>query len=169
MRLARNERTVASRVVGLILLMAYSCIAHAELLDEACNIAFKRLGSGPYEKLTKTIGTFTNDGKFYHGCIIRFSGNADKINDAQRPESLFGNSLPYCPDGRLTLDFPRDLLNEDGWCGDEMADGPDGTHFRALKKNVFCVVEGNWDGGDDSDPTYVPSTRYEVIVKCANK
>ena len=50
-----------------------------------------------------------------------------------------------------------------------MADGPDGTSFTAIKMNVFCVVEGHWDGGDDSDPSYVPSTRYEVVVKCANR
>ena len=61
------------------------------------------------------------------------------------------------------------FLNEDGWCCDQMADGPNGTSYRALRKNVFCAVEGSWDGGDDSDPTYVPSPHYEVIVKCANR
>jgi len=41
--------------------------------------------------------------------------------------------------------------------------------FRVLKDSVFCIVEGRWDGGDDSDPKYVPSAKYEIIVKCANR
>lgn len=48
-----------------------------------------------------------------------------------------------------------------------MADEPDGTSFTAIKMNVFCLVEGSWDGGVDSNPKYVPSTRFEVVVKCA--
>jgi hypothetical protein len=70
---------------------------------------------------------------------------------------------------RVLADLPHDILNEEGWCGDRMADGPDGTSYMAIKEDIFCAVEGRWDGGDDSDPTYVPSPRYEVIVKCANR
>jgi hypothetical protein len=141
--------------------------AHAGLLERTCDLVFRKLDSGPRESLTRSIDEFTDGGKSYRGCLIRLSGNADKVNKAQRPEGLFGVPLPYCPDGRLPEDLPRDMFNRDGWCGDKMADGPDGTSFTAIKMNVFCVVEGNWDGGDDADPNYVPSTRYEVVVKCA--
>jgi len=158
-----------NHVVGLLLIMVSPCNAHAGLLEETCDLVYKKLGSGPHENLTKTIDSFTNDGKSYRGCVIRLSGNANKVIGTQRPDGLFGHSLPYCPDGKLPADFPRELLNEDGWCGDRMADGPDGTSYMALKKDVFCAVEGRWDGGDDSDPKYVPSPRYEVIVKCANR
>jgi len=161
--------TFLNRVVGLTLVMLCACNAQAGMLEETCSLVYKKLSSGPYESLTKSIESFTDDGEHYHGCVIRFSGNANKVTDTQRPDGLFGNSLPYCPDGKLPADLPRDLLNEDGWCGDKMADGPDGTSYRALKKNVFCAVEGRWDGGDDSDPKYVPSPRYEVIGKCANR
>lgn len=153
----------------LTLSLVSACNAHAGLLEETCSIVYKKLSSGPYESLAKSIQTFTDDGTHYHGCVIRLSGNANKVTDTQRPDGLFGRSLPYCPDGKLPADLPRDLLNEDGWCGDKMADGPDGTSYRALKKDVFCAVQGHWDGGDDSDPKYVPSPRYEVIVKCASK
>jgi hypothetical protein len=158
-----------NRIVGLTLVMLCAFNAEAGVLEEACGLVYKKLSSGPYESLTKSIENFTDDGKHHHGCVIRFSGNANKVTDTQRPEGLFGNSLPYCPGGKLPVDLPPDLLNEDGWCGDKMADGPDGTSYTALKKNVFCTVEGRWDGGDDSDPKYVPSPRYEVIVKCANR
>lgn len=161
--------TFLNRAVGLILVMAFACNAHAGLLEETCSTVYKKLSSGPYESLTKSVESFTEGGKHYRGCVIRLTGNANKVTGTQRPDGLFGNSLPYCPDGKIPADIPRDLLNEEGWCGDKGADGPDGTSYRALKRNVFCTVEGKWDGGDDSDPTYVPQPRYEVIVKCANR
>lgn len=156
-------------VVGLMLITMSTCNARAGLLEEACDLVYKKLSSGPYESLSRSMDDFVNDGRSYRGCVIRLSGNAKKVTDAQRPDGLFGRSLPYCPDGKLPANFPRELLNEDGWCGDRMADGPDGTSFRALKKDVFCAVEGRWDGGDDSDPKYVPSPRYSVIVVCASR
>ncbi len=156
-------------VVGLTLVMLCACNSQAQVLEEVCSLVHKKLSSGSYEHLTKSIESFTEDDKQYHGCVIRFLGNTNKVKDTQRPDSLLGNALPYCPNGELPADRPPDLLNENGWCGDKMADGPDGTSYRAFKKNVFCLVEGRWDGGDDSDSTYVPSPRYEVIVKCADR
>ena len=157
------------RVAGLTLVMLGACNAQAGVLEEACSLVYKKLRSGPYESITKSMERFTADDKLYHGCVIRFSGSANTGTDAQRPEGLFGNSLPYCPGGKLPADLPKELLNEEGWCGDRMADGPDGTSYRAFHKDIFCAVEGRWDGGDDSDPKYVPSPRYEIIVKCANR
>jgi len=149
--------------------MLFACNARAGLLEETCSIIYQKLDSGPSESLTTSIESFTVDGNHYNGCVIRLLGNAKKVLDTQRPDGLFGQSLPYCPDGKLPADLPRDFLNKDGWCSDKEADGPDGTSYMALKKNVFCTVEGRWDGGDDSDPTYVPSPQYEVVVKCANR
>jgi len=37
-----------------------------------------------------------------------------------------------------------------------MADGPDGTTLGLKSRTVFCLIEGKWDGGDDTDTTYVP-------------
>ena len=161
--------TFLNRGFSLTMMLVCACHAHAGELEETCSFVHNKLKSGAYESLTKSIEHFTYGGKHYHGCVIRFSGNANKVTDTQRPDGLSGNSLPYCPDGKLPADLPRDALNEDGWCGDKMADGPDGTSYRALKKNVFCAVEGRWDGGDDSDPKYVPSPQYEVIVKCTSE
>jgi hypothetical protein len=161
--------TFLNWVVGLTLVMLCASSARGGVLEETCSLVYKKLSSGPYESLTQSIESFTEDGRHYHGCVIRFSGNANKVTDTQRADGLFGNSLPYCPDGKLPADLARDLRNEDGWCGDKMADGPDGRSYRALKKNVFCEVEGRWDGGDDSDPKYVTLPRYEEIVKCAKR
>jgi len=157
---------ILSRVIGLTLIMVNICDTHAGLLEETCDLVYEKLGSGLNEKLTKSIETFTNDGESYHGCIIRFLGDANRITETQRPGGLFGDGVPYCPGGKLS---PNVSPNKDGWCGDRMADGPDGTYFRAFKNDVFCVVQGSWDGGDYSDPTYVPSPRYSVTVMCGTR
>ena len=141
----------------------------AGLLDETCDGVYKKLASGPNDGLTKANENFSLEGKVFTGCVIRFLGNRQKVTDGQDPGTLLGKALPYCPDGKLPPDTPLDMINEGGWCGDMGADGPDGTFYRALKENVFCIVEGRWDGGDDSDPQYVPSSKYEVIVRCAHR
>jgi hypothetical protein len=46
------------------------------------------------------------------------------------------------------------------------ADGPDGTVQGVHRGGVTCLLEGRWDGGDDSDSTYVPSDTIEVRVAC---
>ena len=46
------------------------------------------------------------------------------------------------------------------------ADGPDGTMQGVRRDGVTCLVEGRWDGGDDSDTTYVPSDTIEVRFAC---
>jgi len=46
------------------------------------------------------------------------------------------------------------------------ADGPDGTLMGRATRQYLCVIEGSWDGGDDSDTTYVPAPGCEVTVTC---
>jgi len=55
-----------------------------------------------------------------------------------------------------------------GWKSDEecSADGPDGTVWGVRRGGVRCLVEGRWEGGDDSDTTAVPSPEYDVTVDC---
>jgi|SRR5712671_3866 len=55
-----------------------------------------------------------------------------------------------------------------GWVEDfdYMADGTDGSDEGFVCRNFFCYVEGRWDGGDDSDSTYVPKPGCELTVTC---
>ncbi len=32
---------------------------------------------------------------------------------------------------------------------------------------LVCILDLHWDGGDDSDPTYVPGDWYRAAVSCA--
>jgi hypothetical protein len=55
-----------------------------------------------------------------------------------------------------------------GWVEDieYSADGPDGTTYAMRKDGILCFVEGRWDGGDGSDPSYVPPDDYTVTIQC---
>ena len=46
------------------------------------------------------------------------------------------------------------------------ADGPDETVQGYHRYPATCIVEGHWDGGDDSDSSYVPSDTMEVRLSC---
>ena len=47
-----------------------------------------------------------------------------------------------------------------------MADGTDGTTLGLKSRTLFCLIEGRWDGGDDSDTTYVPPPGCTVTATC---
>jgi hypothetical protein len=56
-----------------------------------------------------------------------------------------------------------------GWTSMESsyaADGPDGSLVGYSRDGLLCVVEGRWDGGDDSDPTVIAGPEFDVFVTC---
>jgi len=46
------------------------------------------------------------------------------------------------------------------------ADVPDGSVLAFSRGDVACVIRGSWDGGDDSDSTYVPSPGFVISASC---
>jgi hypothetical protein len=61
-------------------------------------------------------------------------------------------------------------FHEAGWTSMEAAysaDGPDGSDVGYSRDGLLCVIEGRWDGGDDSDDTVVPGPDFDVFVTCA--
>jgi len=46
------------------------------------------------------------------------------------------------------------------------ADGPDGSLVGLVLGETLCIVRGSWDGGDDSDTTYVPAPGYDLEISC---
>lgn len=135
-------------------LASFGCPAQAGLLEDACDLAYRQLSRVPNLSLNRSTGSFTDNGFSYSGCVVRLAGDRTKIKGDQYPGPLF-----YPSEGSS--------LFQQGWRADREADGPDGTSFRISKQNVFCLVEGSWDGGDDSNPKYIPSTRYGVLVSCS--
>jgi len=69
-----------------------------------------------------------------------------------------------CPLMRLEY-----ALDAAGWTAQNAyaADGPDGSAMGFVSKRFFCLLEGHWDGGDDSDSSYVPAPGCEVTVTVA--
>jgi hypothetical protein len=51
--------------------------------------------------------------------------------------------------------------------GTYSADGPDGSDVGYSKDGLLCVLEGRWDGGDDTEPDIKPSPDFDVFVTCA--
>ena len=154
-----------SRLFGLALplLIFAGCAAKAPSpassaayeLDAACDTAQAKLQTVNEATFKRIQGQFDYRGQSFKGCILSVIGDKTTIIPDQYPEALF-----YPSEGSAQL--------RNGWRADDEADGPDGTAFRIMRSNVFCAVEGRWDGGDDSDPTYVPSTRVEFQVQCGN-
>ena len=46
------------------------------------------------------------------------------------------------------------------------ADGPDGNLVGYQRRAVRCTVASSWDGGDDSDSTYVPEDWFKEETSC---
>jgi hypothetical protein len=46
------------------------------------------------------------------------------------------------------------------------ADGTDGTVLGLRSRDILCVIEGRWDGGDATDSTYVPAPGCTVTATC---
>lgn len=61
-----------------------------------------------------------------------------------------------------------EALQRAGWAEDMVysADGPDGTSFAYVCREALCVVQASWDGGDDTDTTYVPVPGESVSLIC---
>lgn len=60
-------------------------------------------------------------------------------------------------------------LQADGWRDNTIfsADAPDGTVQGFQRNGTTCIVAAQWDGGDDSDSTYVPSDTPDLAATCA--
>jgi hypothetical protein len=64
----------------------------------------------------------------------------------------------------------EEAFDRAGWMSMEAtysADGPDGSDLGYSRDGLLCVIEGRWDGGDDSDATVIPGPEFDVFVTCA--
>lgn len=126
----------------------------SQTLQDVCELIYSKiLGSTPGAFIEKIEGSFYDNylNKYIHGCMILISGTWSQLGKNPSP-----------------TDQISDLLTKEGWSQnyEYSADGPDGTTFSLIKDGNWCIVHGRWDGGDDSDSTYVPLDNYQVIVLC---
>ena len=91
------------------------------------------------------------------GCELRATGKL-----SVRPDTVGSRSV----DGDLAAG-----LEAAGWADIPRytADGPDGGSFGRRSRETLCLFRFSWDGGDDSDSTYVPSDDWEVVGHCGTR
>jgi len=70
----------------------------------------------------------------------------------------------FCP-----VEEVAQALTAAGWATHPgySTDGTDGTVMGFETMKYVCILEGRWDGGDDSDPSYVPAPGCEMTATCA--
>ncbi len=118
-----------------------------------CNLIYSAMLGLPGAFVNKIEGSFYDDylKKYIDGCLLLVSGTWTELDENQDPINLIFN-----------------FLSDNGWSQyvEYSADGPDGTIFSLIKDDDWCIVKGQWDGGDDADSTYIPSDAYLIIVMC---
>ncbi len=124
-----------------------------ENATEGCATAVGILANFPTLAIDSTEGEVRDyrTGETGLGCRVEMKGSAATFQRSGQP------------DVALREEFAGLGWTEDYEYG---ADGPDGSAFAFRKGSVLCVFRAHWDGGDDSDPTYVPEDRYDVEVDC---
>jgi hypothetical protein len=100
------------------------------------------------------------------GIIVRFLDEPTQSYDGCHVEASGIPAGKRDPMGDLLNDLRRK-----GWANhdDISADGPDGSVVGLRRGAVLCQVEGRWDGGDDSDPSYVPDPDVRLVIDCAQR
>ena len=126
----------------------------SQQLTQNCDLLAEVLTGIPGASLTRSIGRFEDsiDSTSKQGCLLKVEGSFKALGAGETAEGRIGR-----------------LIESRGWQFDNSraADGPDGTVFAFSTPTAWCLVTGRWDGGDDSDPTYVPDDAYDVTVGCA--
>jgi hypothetical protein len=130
-------------------------LAEADEANEACDYVARQVSTFRGGLHRQAPDTFEDEGKIYKGCVVTVVGDRNKVRGNSPPADR-----PYPKAGSAAA--------KAGWKADREADGPDGTSYRISRRNVFCLVSGSWDGGDDSDPKAIPSPLFLITARCAN-
>jgi hypothetical protein len=133
---------------------AAGSFARADEVNEACAYVVRQVHTFKGELSRQAPETFENEGKVYRGCSVVVVGDRRQTRSGPPPTD---RAYPTAGSAAARA----------GWKADREADGPDGTSYRISRGNVFCLVNGAWDGGDDSDPKVIPSPLFLITARCA--
>lgn len=99
-------------------------------------------------------------GETVEGCVVvARQAHAPTADSAASGEEIAATQTPGHTLGRASGKGWIELLRY-------MADGPDGSSSAFQRGPVRCSVAVSWDGGDDSDPSYVPEDWLEEVTIC---
>jgi hypothetical protein len=162
---AGTDRSTASRYTNMKRSILMSCavilahlaagsFAHADEASDACDYVSRTVNTFKGGLYRQAPYTFEDEGKIYRGCVVTVVGDRNKVPDKFPPAD---RAYPK----------PGSVAASAGWKADREADGPDGTSYRILRGDVFCLVSGSWDGGDPTDPKVIPSPLFLITAQCA--
>lgn len=134
--------------------LAAGSFAHADEVSDACDYVSGKVSAFKDALYRQAPDTFEKEGTIYRGCVVTVVGDRNKVPDGFPPADG-----PYPIPGSAAADA--------GWKADRQADGPDGTSYRIMRGDVFCLVSGSWDGGDPTDPKVIPSPLFLITARCA--
>jgi len=116
---------------------------------DVCDILSRGFAASPDRSIVVVVDERT--GRKGDGCSVRLLTTTTSFQTDGSPDEQLRTTLP-------TMGWTEDF--------DYAADGPDGTAFALRRDAVLCQVRAMWDGGDDTDPAYVPDPRYELVAGC---
>jgi len=134
--------------------VAAGSFAHADEVNDACDYVSRNVSTFKGGIYRQAPDTFEDEGKIYRGCVVTVVGDRHKVRGRFPPAD---RAYPKPGSGAAGA----------GWKADREADGPDGTSYRILRGNVFCLVSGSWDGGDPTDRKVIPSPLFLITARCA--
>ena len=94
---------------------------------------------------------------------------SDEFAHEERTGCRLGASGSFRESGEDPASALANAFRSTGWL-DALgygADGPDGSVVGLHSREALCIIEFQWDGGDDADPSYVPADWFRAIVSCA--
>jgi hypothetical protein len=124
-----------------------ACAVVNAVMEAKLAVEIKRADSVPYEN------EFVGGRRI--GCEFKAAGKFSARPDTVGSLSVDGDVAAGLTAAGWT-DIPR-----------YTADGPDGSAFGLRSRETVCLFRASWDGGDDSDTTYVPSDEWELVGHCA--
>lgn len=141
------------RLAALVAVAPLAATAAPPAATEACREIGALLADTPRATVTRRDGDFADprfSGRRHVGCIVSVQGTGHATNPAFRLYELEQRGW------RQQLEYA--------------ADGPDGTQYALYRpgEHTLCIVQGEWQGHDDSDPAYKPPEEYRVSISCAH-
>lgn len=137
-------------------LVPITVVAFAQDASSGCDTVARILADQPALAIDRSEGQVRDyrTGEVGRGCRVEVKGSVSAYRDSDAPDV-----------------FLRKQLAGLGWTEDYQygADGPAGSAFAFRRGSVLCLFQASWDGGDDSDPSYVPDDRYDIEVDCLVK
>lgn len=129
--------------------------------------------------VARSLGAWADSATWRRDPIAFDYRDSIQVMAGDHPMWVLGSRLaPPVPGWTMTLVTHSDALEGErtvlgglrdaGWVEDGQygADGTDGSTLALVSEEAICFYSASWDGGDDSDSTYVPLPGMSIRLEC---